>query len=25
VHDEALAVAAELGLPGWWLNEQAQK
>jgi predicted nucleotidyltransferase len=23
VHDEALAVAAELGLPGWWLNEQA--
>ena len=23
VHDEALAVAAELGLPRWWLNEQA--
>jgi predicted nucleotidyltransferase len=22
VHDEALAVAAELGLPRWWLNEQ---
>ncbi len=23
VHEEALAVAAELGLPRWWLNEQA--
>jgi predicted nucleotidyltransferase len=23
VHDEALAVATELGLPRWWLNEQA--
>src|ERR1700722_778542 len=23
VHEEALAVAAELGLPQWWLNEQA--
>jgi hypothetical protein len=23
VLDEAQAVAAELGLPGWWLNEQA--
>jgi hypothetical protein len=23
VLDEARAVAAELGLPGWWLNEQA--
>ena len=23
VHDEALAVAAELGLARWWLNEQA--
>ena len=23
VHDEALAVASELGLPRWWLNEQA--
>jgi hypothetical protein len=23
VHDDALAVAAELGLPRWWLNEQA--
>ena len=23
VHDEALAVAAELGLPRWWLNERA--
>jgi hypothetical protein len=23
VLEEALAVAAELGLPGWWLNEQA--
>jgi hypothetical protein len=23
VHDEALAVAAELGLPRWWLNKQA--
>ncbi|HEX5292981.1 MAG TPA: DUF6036 family nucleotidyltransferase [Streptosporangiaceae bacterium] len=23
VHEEALAVAADLGLPNWWLNEQA--
>jgi predicted nucleotidyltransferase len=23
VHEEALALAAELGLPRWWLNEQA--
>ncbi len=23
VHDEAIAVADELGLPRWWLNEQA--
>ena len=23
VHEEALAVAAKLGLPRWWLNEQA--
>lgn len=23
VHEEALAVAAEFGLPRWWLNEQA--
>src|ERR1700722_12166420 len=23
VHEEALAVAAELGLPRWWLNKQA--
>ena len=23
VHEEALAVATELGLPRWWLNEQA--
>jgi hypothetical protein len=23
VHEEGLAVAAELGLPRWWLNEQA--
>lgn len=23
VHDEALAVADELGLPRWWLNDQA--
>jgi hypothetical protein len=23
VHDEALEVARELGLPRWWLNEQA--
>jgi hypothetical protein len=23
VHEEALAVAADLGLPRWWLNEQA--
>ena len=23
VHDEALAVATELGLPRWWLNDQA--
>jgi predicted nucleotidyltransferase len=23
VHEEALAVASELGLPRWWLNEQA--
>lgn len=23
VHEEALAVAEELGLPRWWLNEQA--
>jgi hypothetical protein len=23
VHEEALAIAAELGLSRWWLNEQA--